>query len=373
MVNSTPPNGESARSTCRNSFASRLRHASFTWHQAKSKGEGRAAPNVGCVLKLSVIVPFYNVRQYVPDALRSLRANARDDFEFILVDDCSTDGTADLLARAERELPGAVLVRHERNGGLATARNTGLDRARGEYVTFLDGDDWLAPGYYARLVAAIEGWAATSCAPTTCSARAVPFRPPGPARAPQRRAEPAGGDPARPPLHVRRLRLRLGRDLPPEAGRPRPAPLHRRAAHGRGPAVDLEAAPGGGVLRGDRSARRLLPARGRLVADPDRGRPPARLHPRLRPGRRGDRAGRGRRAAAAEGRAHLLRHHFPSPRFHRKVRAARGPEAEGDERRRAAAHAAGRPRRGAGLDGHRARHPAAPAAPPSGAGRGVAA
>ncbi|MFD6189814.1 glycosyltransferase family 2 protein [Streptomyces sp. NPDC060275] len=105
---------------------------------------------------LSVIVPFYNVRQYAPDTLRSLRANARDDFEFILVDDCSTDGTADLLARAEHELPGAVLVRHERNGGLATARNTGIDRARGEYLTFLDGDDWLAPGHYDRLVATIE-------------------------------------------------------------------------------------------------------------------------------------------------------------------------------------------------------------------------
>ncbi|MFH9731401.1 glycosyltransferase family 2 protein [Streptomyces sp. NPDC017260] len=106
--------------------------------------------------KLSVIVPFYNVRQYAPDTLRSLRANARDDFEFILVDDCSSDGTADLLARAGSELPGAVLVRHERNGGLATARNTGIDRARGEYLTFLDGDDWLAPGYYDRLVTVIE-------------------------------------------------------------------------------------------------------------------------------------------------------------------------------------------------------------------------
>jgi glycosyltransferase involved in cell wall biosynthesis len=47
-------------------------------------------------------------------------------------------------------------VRHEQNGGLATARNTGLDAARGEYVTFLDGDDWLAPGYYEQLLAAIE-------------------------------------------------------------------------------------------------------------------------------------------------------------------------------------------------------------------------
>ncbi|MEV7686292.1 glycosyltransferase family 2 protein [Streptomyces bungoensis] len=108
------------------------------------------------MVKLSVIVPFYNVQQYAPDTLRSLRANAREDFEFILVDDCSRDGTPDILARAERELPGAVLVRHEQNGGLATARNTGIDRARGEYLTFLDGDDWLAPGYLPRLAAAIE-------------------------------------------------------------------------------------------------------------------------------------------------------------------------------------------------------------------------
>jgi glycosyltransferase involved in cell wall biosynthesis len=112
--------------------------------------------NVNRVVKLSVIVPFYNVQQYAPDTLKSLRANAREDFEFILVDDCSRDGTPDILERAERELPGAVLVRHEQNGGLATARNTGIDRARGEYLTFLDGDDWLAPGYYPQLVAAIE-------------------------------------------------------------------------------------------------------------------------------------------------------------------------------------------------------------------------
>ena len=113
-------------------------------------------PNVTRVVKLSVIVPFYNVQHIRPDTLRSLRANAREDFEFILVDDCSTDGTPDILERAERELPGAVLIRHEQNGGLATARNTGLDAARGEYLTFLDGDDWLAPGYYAQLLAAIE-------------------------------------------------------------------------------------------------------------------------------------------------------------------------------------------------------------------------
>lgn len=106
--------------------------------------------------KLSVIVPFYNVQQYASDTLTSLRSNAREDFEFILVDDCSTDATSEILTRAERELPGAVLVRHEKNGGLATARNTGIDKARGDYLTFLDGDDWLAPGYFPRLLASIE-------------------------------------------------------------------------------------------------------------------------------------------------------------------------------------------------------------------------
>ncbi|MFE5868051.1 glycosyltransferase family 2 protein [Streptomyces roseifaciens] len=108
------------------------------------------------MVKLSVIVPFFNVQTFAPDVLRSLRANAREDFEFILVDDRSTDGTLALLERAGRELPGAVVVHHERNGGLATARNTGLDAARGEYLTFLDGDDWLAPSYYAQLVSFIE-------------------------------------------------------------------------------------------------------------------------------------------------------------------------------------------------------------------------
>ncbi|MEU8673804.1 glycosyltransferase family 2 protein [Streptomyces sp. NPDC048560] len=108
------------------------------------------------VVKLSVIVPFFNVQTYAPDTLRSLRANAREDFEFVLVDDCSTDGTADILRRARDEIPGVVLRRHERNEGLATARNTGLDASRGQYVTFLDGDDWLAPGHCAGLVSAMD-------------------------------------------------------------------------------------------------------------------------------------------------------------------------------------------------------------------------
>ncbi|MFJ2948338.1 glycosyltransferase family 2 protein [Streptomyces sp. NPDC087226] len=109
--------------------------------------------------KLSVIVPFYNVRQFAPDTVRSLRANARPDFEFVLVDDHSDDGTAAVLERAAEDLSGVARVRHirrDRNGGIAAARNTGLDAAQGEFLAFLDGDDWLAPGYLPELVAAAE-------------------------------------------------------------------------------------------------------------------------------------------------------------------------------------------------------------------------
>ena len=73
--------------------------------------------------KLSVIVPFYNVQQYAPDTVRSLRFNARPDFEFVLVDDNSKDETPAILERAAEELSEVArvrLVRHEVNGGRAT-------------------------------------------------------------------------------------------------------------------------------------------------------------------------------------------------------------------------------------------------------------
>ncbi|WP_405979067.1 glycosyltransferase family 2 protein [Streptomyces sp. NBC_00158] len=138
------------------------------------------------MLKLSVVVPFYNVRTYAPDALKSLELNARADFEFLLVDDRSTDGTPELLERAAAGgVPGAVHLRRDRNGGLATARNTGLDAARGEYIAFLDGDDWLAPGHLARTLAAIEAlgcdFVRTDHVQVTGRTRAVQRVPYGPA------------------------------------------------------------------------------------------------------------------------------------------------------------------------------------------------
>ncbi|MER7621713.1 glycosyltransferase family 2 protein [Streptomyces sp. NPDC126503] len=106
--------------------------------------------------KLSVVVPFHNVGAYAPDTLRGLARNADPEFEFLLVDDCSTDETPEILDRWRDRLPNATVIRHETNLGVAQARNTGIDAARGEYLTFLDGDDWYAPGHLAAAVAGMD-------------------------------------------------------------------------------------------------------------------------------------------------------------------------------------------------------------------------
>ncbi|MFI0237111.1 glycosyltransferase family 2 protein [Streptomyces sp. NPDC016845] len=106
---------------------------------------------------LSVIVPCFNIEHYVAETVAGLVNNARDDFEFLFVEDRSTkDKTYEALLELTKRLPGARVIRHERNGGLATARNTGIDAAEGRYLTFLDGDDWLAPGYLPELVETID-------------------------------------------------------------------------------------------------------------------------------------------------------------------------------------------------------------------------
>ncbi|MFE7933517.1 glycosyltransferase family 2 protein [Streptomyces sp. NPDC057456] len=106
---------------------------------------------------LSVVVPCYNIESYLPETVTSLVNNARDDFEFIFVEDRSTkDRTYETLLALTERLGNSRVIRHERNGGLATARNTGIDVAEGRYLTFLDGDDWLAPGYLAQLVDVAE-------------------------------------------------------------------------------------------------------------------------------------------------------------------------------------------------------------------------
>ncbi|GAA2856304.1 glycosyltransferase family 2 protein [Streptosporangium fragile] len=108
------------------------------------------------MIKLSVIVPVRDGELYISDALTSLVKNARRDFEFIVVDDGSVDETGQIIEDFRDDLPGLVVLRNETPVGLADARNLGLSLASGRYLTFMDGDDWLAPGYLGDLVEAIE-------------------------------------------------------------------------------------------------------------------------------------------------------------------------------------------------------------------------
>ena len=99
---------------------------------------------------ISVIVPVYNVRSYLEKCFESIAGQNYRNLEIILVDDGSTDGSGDLC----EELAGRdsrVRVIHKKNGGLGSARNAGIDAARGEILSFVDSDDWIEPGMYDTL------------------------------------------------------------------------------------------------------------------------------------------------------------------------------------------------------------------------------
>lgn len=103
-------------------------------------------------MKLSIIIPAYNAEAYLPQCLDSILAQKHQGCEVIVVDDGSTDGTAALLERYTD-----VKVVHQENHGMSTARNRGLDEARGEYILFVDSDDLLTAGALETLVAELSG------------------------------------------------------------------------------------------------------------------------------------------------------------------------------------------------------------------------
>lgn len=102
------------------------------------------------------MVAFHNLARYVPQTLGSLRRNTHPRVEFVLVDDGSSDATPDLLESGLPTLPGARLVRHGRAGGVSHARNSGMAATDADWIAFLDGDDWSAPGHWPALLAAAE-------------------------------------------------------------------------------------------------------------------------------------------------------------------------------------------------------------------------
>lgn len=100
---------------------------------------------------ITVIVPVYNIQEYLPRCVRSITAQTYRNLEILLVDDGSTDGTADLCDRLAEE-DGRIRVFHRENGGTSLARNLALEHATGEYVGFVDSDDYISPDMYEKLL-----------------------------------------------------------------------------------------------------------------------------------------------------------------------------------------------------------------------------
>lgn len=105
---------------------------------------------------VTVVVPGFDVVDYAAEALDSLRAQSLRHWQAVLVDDGSTDATADVFAAAAASDPRFRVVRHRTRRGLGAARNTGLDAVRTPFVGFLDADDVLTPGALERLVGVLD-------------------------------------------------------------------------------------------------------------------------------------------------------------------------------------------------------------------------
>ena len=106
-------------------------------------------------IRFSVIVPVYNVQRYLPLCVKSVAEQPGPaDWECILVDDGSTDASGSMCDAFAAECPGVVAL-HQKNQGLAAARNTGIAAARGQWLLFLDSDDEWAPGMLEQLRATL--------------------------------------------------------------------------------------------------------------------------------------------------------------------------------------------------------------------------
>ena len=104
---------------------------------------------------ITVIVPVYNTRQYLPRCLESICLQTYPDLEILLIDDGSTDGSG-LVCEEMGKKDDRIRTLHKENGGLSDARNYGIDHAKGDYLLFIDSDDYLAPEMVQRLYLALK-------------------------------------------------------------------------------------------------------------------------------------------------------------------------------------------------------------------------
>lgn len=119
--------------------------------------------------KVSVIIPIYNVEKYLEQCISSVCAQTYQNLEIILVDDGSSDSCGKICDSWEQK-DERIRVIHQINGGVSKARNAGLDVASGEYVGFVDSDDYLHPEMYENLVNAIKE---NGCQVAMCPYQAV--------------------------------------------------------------------------------------------------------------------------------------------------------------------------------------------------------
>lgn len=105
--------------------------------------------------KISVIVPVYNSINCLERCVRSLCAQTYEELEILLIDDGSTDGTGELCERLAVD-DARILVRHKENGGASSARNAGLSEASGDYIGFVDSDDYIDNYVYEELARVLE-------------------------------------------------------------------------------------------------------------------------------------------------------------------------------------------------------------------------
>lgn len=106
------------------------------------------------MIKVSVIVPIYNAEKYLIQCLDSVMNQTLKDIEIILINDGSTDGSAEICQRYLSD--DRVTYYYKENEGLAAARQDGMERAHGEYIGFVDSDDWIEPDMYEKMYAAAK-------------------------------------------------------------------------------------------------------------------------------------------------------------------------------------------------------------------------
>ena len=106
--------------------------------------------------KVSIIVPVYNVEQYVEKCILSILNQSYRNIEVIIVDDGSTDDSYNVCTNLQKESPNKIKLFKKENGGLSSARNFGLSQAKGEYISFVDSDDIISQDFIEKLVSLIE-------------------------------------------------------------------------------------------------------------------------------------------------------------------------------------------------------------------------